>query len=361
MSPIHPRALLGALLLAALLVLAGIPGTPSSGPLGSGATPALAVTTLKAQFFLPKGHPISKRLEQIYQEVEQATGGEVKFQSFYASELVPLREALDGLSRGTLDLLVGPGNYYSGKIAIADFGIMPFNFKSYADRSKAFYDEGVGEIVDKTFAKFGIAVPAPFDYFIGEEVLVRKGADVKGVDDLKGLKLRVAGGELIELVKALGAQPVFIAPPEVYTGLQRGTVDGAIFPAHDLRLLKLGEVVGTVVGPDYLFSGPMMHLFKFNKASWEALAPGVRGKVQVALKQAAQRDDANAERELTALYRADAEKAGVRFMTLPAAEIGKAKPATDTARKAYLQYNREQGNGAEAERILSILDRLSGL
>ena len=356
MRSIRPRALLGALLLAALLILAGIPATPLTAP-----APALAATTLKAQFFLPKGHPISKRLAQIYEEVDKTTGGEVKIEGFYASELVPLREALDGLSKGTLDLLVGPGNYYSGRIAIADFGIMPFNFKSYADRGKAFYDEGVGELMDRAYNRFGITVQAPFDYFIGEEVLLRKGVAVHGVADLKGLKLRVAGGELIELVKHFGAQPVFIAPPEVYTGLQRGTVDGAIFPAHDLRLLKLEEVSGSVVGPDYLFSGPMMHLFLFNKVSWEKLSPDLRGKVHAALKAAALRDDANAERELTALYRAAAEKAGVRFITLSAAEIAKAKPATDAARKAYLQYNREQGNGAEAERILGILDRLSGL
>lgn len=344
-----------ALLLGALMFAGGLAG-PLAGP-----HTALAATTIKAQFFLPKGHPISKRLEQIYGEIEQATGGEVKVQSFYASELVPLREALEGLSNGTLDLLVGPGAYYSGKIALADFGIMPLNFKSYADRSKAFYDEGIGEMLDTAYNKIGVTVQAPFNYFIGEEVLVRKGVTVNGYDDLKGLKLRVAGGELIELVKTMGAQPVFIPPPEVYTGLQRGTVDGAIFPAHDLRLLKLSEVSGTVVGPDYLFSGPMMHFFSFNKKTWDGLPVRVREQVHNALRKAAQRDDANAERELTTLYRADSERAGVKFITLPPSEIKKAKAATDAARAAYLQYNREQGNGAAAERILSILDRLSGL
>lgn len=341
-----------ALVLVAMLLAGGPAITPPA---------AQAATTLKAQFFLPKGHPIAKRLEEIYGEIEKATGGEVQIQSFYASELVPLRQALDGLSKGTLDVLVGPGNYYSGRIALADFGIMPLNFRRYEDRSKAFYDEGVGDILDDAYGELGITVVAPYNYFIGEEVLVAKGTSVTRFDQLQGLKLRVAGGELIEVVKAMGAQPAFIAPPELYTALQRGTVDGAIFPAHDLRLLKLSEVVGSVVGPDWLFSGPMMHLFKFNEATWNGLSAATRRQIADVLKQAALRDDRNAEEELTALYRDSAIEAGVTFITLPPGEIDKARAASRAGREAYLEYNREQGHGAEAERILAILDRLSGL
>ena len=79
------------------------------------------------------------------------------------------------------------------------------------------------------------------------------------------------------------------------------------------------------------------------------------------LRQAALRDDRNAEEELTALYRDSARQAGVKFITLSPAEIDKGRAASRAGREAYLEYNREQGRGAEAERILSILDRLSGL
>lgn len=342
----------GALLLAGLL----IGGAPL--PL-AGSPSAQAATTLKAQFFLPKGHPISKRLEQIYGEIEKATHGAVHIQSFYASELVPLRQALDGLSNGTLDLLVGPGNYYSGKIALADFGIMPLNFKSFSSRSEAFYTDGIGAMLDKVYGQVGVTVQAPFDYFIGEELLVRKGVTVNGYADLKGLKVRVAGGELVALVKAMGGEPVFIAPPEVYTGLQRGTVDAAIFPIHDLKPLRLQEVVGTAVGPDYLFSGPMMHFFMFNKATWNRLSPTVRREIHDTLRHAAQRDDANAHHQLDTPYRRSAKAAGIRFLTLPPDEVHKAQEATDAARAAYLKYNEDQGHGQQAHRILDILDRLA--
>ncbi|HKI98787.1 MAG TPA: TRAP transporter substrate-binding protein DctP [bacterium] len=354
MRLVRSFAVFCALALAALLMGGG----PLPAPF-SGAQPVLAATTLKAQFFLPKGHPLSKHLEQIYADIEKATNGEVKIQSFYASELVPLRQALDGLSNGTLDILVGPGNYYSGKIALGDISIMPLNFKHYTDRARAFYNEGIGKILNKVYSKHGIEVVAPYNYFTGEVVIVRKGVSVNSLADLKGLKLRVAGGELVQLVKALGAEPVFIAPPELYTGLQRGTVDGAIFPSNDLVLLKLHEVSSTVLLPDYIFSGPMMHFFMFNKAAFDGLSAANRQAIEKVLHQAALQDDRNSEGQLVAPFQAKAEAAGVKYVTLSAADIAASKAATDAARNAYIKYNTEQGNGAEAHQILNILDRLT--
>jgi len=317
--------------------------------------------TLKAQFFLPKPHPVSKQLDQIYKEIEAASGGKVKIQAFWAGELVPTPQALDGLSRGTLDILAGPGNYYSGKIAIADISIMPLNFKRASDRSKVFYDRGVGAILDGIYRKsVGVAIVAPFTYFIGEEWLLRKGVTVKGVADFKGQKVRVAGGELVELARALGGEPVFIPPPEAYTALQRRTIDGLIFPIHDLDLLKLKEVVGSSVGPDYLFSGPMMHYFMFNLKSWEKLGPDLQGKIAGALRKAAAHDDANAIKDLETPFRASAEKAGVKFITLSQPEIQKAMKAVEVARNYYITKNKEQGHGAEAEQILKILHEVAG-
>lgn len=334
------------------LVLAAPPSTPPV---------AAADATLKAQFFLPKGHPVSKRLADIYHEMEAAAGGVLKIQSFWAGELVPTPQALDGLRKGTLDVLVGPGNYYSGKIAIADIGIMPLNFKRPADRSKIFYATEVGTIIDRVFRKSQqVTIAGPFHYFIGEEWLVRKGARVGGVGDFKGQKVRVAGGELVELVRALGAKPVFIPPPEVYTGLQRGTIDAAIFPIHDLELLKLKEVVGEVVGPDFIFSGPMMHFFAFNLAKWDKLGGAVQGAIRDVLKKAAARDDASAARELEAPFRERSAAAGVTFITLSDADVKHAMDAVRVAREYYLTKNKEQGFGAEAEKILSILHDVAG-
>jgi len=320
-----------------------------------------ADVTLKAQFFLPKGHPISKRLADIYQEIETASGRRVKIQGFWAGELVPTPQALDGLVKGTLDILVGPGNYYSGKIAIADIGIMPINFKRAADRSKVMYETEVGPLLDRVFRKSQqVTVVGPFNYFIGEEVLVRKGMTVRGLDDFKGLKIRVAGGELVELVRALGAKPVFIPPPEVYTGLQRGTIDAAIFPIHDLELLKLREVVGQSVGPDFLFSGPMLHLFKVNLAAWDRLGADVQASIREVVKRAAARDDAHAVKELEAPYRERAVAAGVKFATLADADVKRAMEAVGVARSYYVTKSKEQGFGAESEKILAILRELAG-
>jgi len=351
-------ALCGALL---VLMACAPKATPAPAPPAT-PTPAPKQFTLKAQFFLPKASPLSQRLLSIYREIEAASGGRLKIRDFWAGELVPTPQALDALSRGTLDILVGPGNYYSGKVAIGDISIMPLNFKAASDRSKAFYDTELGQILDKVYSQtVGATVVGPFNYFIGEEVLLRKGVEVSTAADFKGLKLRVAGGELVELVKALGAEPVFIPPPEVYTALQRGTIDGAIFPIHDLEILKLKEVVGQVVGPSFLFSGPMMHFFKVNLDTWNGLPPDLRQAFRQVVKKAALEDDARAIEELETPYRERAKAEGVRFYTLPQPEIEKVMAAVEQAREYYLKRNREQGFGPEAEKVMQILQKLAGL
>jgi TRAP-type transport system periplasmic protein len=66
---------------------------------------------------------------------------------------------------------------------------------------------------------------------------------VRVLEDLAGLKLRVGTPILATMVKALGATPVNIAAPETYNALERGVVDGTIFPWESISSFNLAEVL----------------------------------------------------------------------------------------------------------------------
>lgn len=110
------------------------------------AAEARGTEALTAQFRFRKDHPISRRLASLYRAIEANTGGKVKIEDFWAEELVRPEEELDALARGALDILVGAGGYYSGKIAVADITMMPGSFKRPVDRTKVFYDKKVGTV-----------------------------------------------------------------------------------------------------------------------------------------------------------------------------------------------------------------------
>lgn len=100
---------------------------------------------------------------------------------------------------------------------------------------------------------------------------------VAGIADLKGRKIRVAGPAQGDFLNALGAQPVAIAFGEVYTALERGTVDCGVTGTGSGNAQKWFEVTGhlyTLVA-SWGISGYMVNL-----AWWNKLDPEVRTFLQ---------------------------------------------------------------------------------
>lgn len=65
---------------------------------------------------------------------------------------------------------------------------------------------------------------------------------VKSVEDLKGLKIRAAGGGITEIVQRLGATPVTMTISDAYTAFQQGVVDGIILSTADMVAYRMHEV-----------------------------------------------------------------------------------------------------------------------
>lgn len=63
-----------------------------------------------------------------------------------------------------------------------------------------------------------------------------------GMDKLTGLKIRIFNPPQVEFVKALGMSPVSMPPTDMYTSLQRGTLDAAISSWSTFPVYKLHEV-----------------------------------------------------------------------------------------------------------------------
>jgi len=109
--------------------------------------------------------------------------------------------------------------------------------------------------------------------------------EIKSLDDLKGLKMRIPGfaGEVFAEV---GVNPTNIAPGELYTALERNTIDALewVGPALDLRL-------GFHQIADYYYTGwhePATELqFLINKRVWERLPADLQEILRVAMRTAA--------------------------------------------------------------------------
>jgi TRAP-type transport system periplasmic protein len=200
--------------------------------------------------------------------IEEKSGGRLKVTLFPGSTLGKAADHADMIKNGIVDMgFISPG-YTPGRFPLVSVAELPLMFKSGKGASQA-----VWSLYDKHFRKefSGVKVLWIWVHPPGQFHLARK--QVKVLEDLSGLKIRAATPMLTTMVKTLGATPVSIAAPETYTALERGVVDGTIFPWEAIASFKLAEVLRyhAVVN---LYASPLATLM--NEQKYQSLPPDLR-------------------------------------------------------------------------------------
>jgi TRAP-type C4-dicarboxylate transport system substrate-binding protein len=118
---------------------------------------------------------------------------------------------------------------------------------------------------DKNVVLFGVLQANP-------RCLVTR-TEVKTLSDLKGLKIRAAGPMEQQITAAMGATPVTVDWPEVYTAMERKTIDGYWCPLGSTVDAKLYEVA------KYIFDcrwGGLAMFWVVNKDAYNELPKDVQ-------------------------------------------------------------------------------------
>jgi TRAP-type mannitol/chloroaromatic compound transport system substrate-binding protein len=187
--------------------------------------------------------------ERIAERIRALSGGRIEITVHAAGELVPAFEVLDAVGGGVAELGHTAAFYWQGKQpAAAYFTTVPFGLTPL--EHVAWVDAGGGQVLwDELYAPFGVKP------FMGGNTGVCMGGwfrrELKGLDDLKGLKIRSLGlgGEIY---RRLGATPQTTPVAEILTSLQSGVLDAAEFvgPGTDIAL-GLYRVAPFYYGPGF--------------------------------------------------------------------------------------------------------------
>ena len=141
----------------------------------------------------------------------------------------------DMVKSGQYDMGHSASYYWKGKVpATMYFTTMPFGMIAPEQYAWFYYGGGM-ELMNELYGKYNLMS------FPGGNTANQMGGwfqkEIKTVEDLKGLKMRIPGfaGEVIA---KLGAKPTNIPPGELYTALERGTIDALewVGPSLDLRM-----------------------------------------------------------------------------------------------------------------------------
>lgn len=146
-------------------------------------------------------------------------------------------EVLRLVRSGQVDIAAGPLTTVSGDVPMLD-GIDLAGMNADIRQARKVAD-AMMPVANKELEKLGIKLVATYP-FSGQMLFCKK--PITKLSDIKGLKVRTNGPSTSDLIKALGGQPVSLAFGEVYTALERGTVDCGVTGAGSGNGVKWPEV-----------------------------------------------------------------------------------------------------------------------
>ena len=237
------------------------------------AAPAIAQSAPEVKWRLTSGFP--KSLDTIYGAAElfarycaEATDGKFQIQPFAAGEIVGTFQAFDAISNGTVEMGHTASYYYVGKDpTFALVTAMPFGLNARQQNAWLYHGGGI-DLVNEFFGKSNVhALP-------GGNTGTQMGGwfrkEIKTVDDLKGLKFRIAG-IAGQIMAKLGVVPQQVAGGDIYPALERGTIDAAEWVGpYDDEKLGFNKVAPFYYYPGWWEGGAMIN-FMFNKEKWAQL------------------------------------------------------------------------------------------
>ncbi len=197
-------------------------GTSLVAMLGSHHTPAIGAEKLIYASYISEVYSASKSDIWMMNEIEKRSGGEIKFEKYWASSLLKAPDLFPGLRSGAADVVLGAPHAYNVKEYPLANVVMPFLstrgdavtlawadlYKNNASFRGEFESKGAKVLYSVSWAENTVWSKKP----------------IAKVDDLKGLKIR-AVPTVSDAIKKLGATPVALAWPDGLEGLQRGVVD----------------------------------------------------------------------------------------------------------------------------------------
>jgi TRAP-type mannitol/chloroaromatic compound transport system substrate-binding protein len=231
----------------------------------------------------PTAVPFSTAVENMADMVKKMSGGNFTIRVDFSNKHKSPFGVLDMVKLGQYEMGHSASYYWKGKdINLLPFTTMPFGMTTPEQYAWFYYGGGM-ELMEKAYA------PHKVLSFPGGNTGMQMGGwfrkEIKSLKDLKGLKMRIPGFAG-EIMAELGLTVTNIPSGELYTSLERGTIDALewVGPGMDMRM-------GFYKVAPYYYTGwhePGTELqFLVNKKKWNKLSDKNKEILRVAMRTAA--------------------------------------------------------------------------
>jgi TRAP-type C4-dicarboxylate transport system substrate-binding protein len=306
-------------------------------------SPALAdAVKINAVTLAPKPVYINGPFKSFVEEVNEKFADEIEIRWRGGPEVMPPFKQAEGVRNGAMDMTYTSPSYYQGLVPTS--GTMNLSFKNYEEIAATEYHERMTELhAEKDLIFLGEIPATELDFFI------YMGEEISSLEDLKGKRIRVFP-TLLPLVQALGAEPIVMAMGDIYTAMERGTIDGYMQgPLGQAE--QYGDLVKTVVSPGVYRAGfPVL----LNADTWAEMSPDLQERLTTFLRDdfAPRIDTFWAEK--IAAERALMEQKGWKFLELSGDDVARYE---QTAMDAAWAATAESAGAEIAAELRAMMDR----
>jgi TRAP-type transport system periplasmic protein len=339
-------------LVIAFVVVGCTPAKPAPAPTPTTPTtptpaPVAAPITWKFAIWVPPQHTsVVNNIKPWSDTVTQKTDGGLKFTLFPGSALGKAEDHYDLVVKGTADIAIFTQSFTPGRFPLTAVTELPFvvtttdaTSRTLADLYREFPE------IQKEYAD---THPIFLSINGGLELYTTKKA-VRTLDDIKGLTIRASGQQSADMLKALGATPILMPMTDLYTAMQKGTVDGCVALYEASMSFKLQEVSKyvTEINLSTVNDG-----WTVNKDSWNKLPANIQQMIDFNGPMGCDYvQDLNTKAfaigETTGLKLL--KDAGVEIIKLSPDEMAKWRAATNSLTQAWI--SQANAKGAPGQKI----------
>ena len=273
--------------------------------------------------------------------MEKATGGKVKVNVYAADQLTNgnQSEGIQALMNGDpVQISMHSNLIYSAFDPRFNVVSLPFIYDSYDD-ADAKFDGAAGEKLKEILSEYGLHCMGIAEN--GFRELTNSKHEVKSVDDMKNLKIRVAGSNLLmECYKRWGADATNMNWSETYTALQQNTVEGEENPLPAIDAASVQEVQPYCSLWDAIYD---CLFFCINQDIYDSLTPEQQAVVDECGQKAVEYEryiNRSGDEEIMSRWE---ESNGVTFTRKEDMDIDSFKEAVDGVDEWFVQELESQG------------------
>lgn len=234
--------------------------------------------SIRFAWYMPPHTATAAQGNAIAANIEQMSGGKIKVATYPSGSLLKESNMAQGISNNTVNMGIMAMHWWSNQEPALEWDTIPFLVNDAGHLLKALHGP-LGADINKILNKHNVEIIGWGFYGYAKSYVNSKQA-VKLPADLKGLRMRSEGKLSAQFLKSQGATPVAVDSSEVYTALQRGSLDGAVSGLSSIVSRKWYEVGNYITAIHYV---PLVYPVQANRHWWEGLSAQQRAVISKAI------------------------------------------------------------------------------